>query len=593
VLVWAILLAAAVASLAGPASTLATPAHRAATPADRAATHAYLEAQYTFSLAIADNGPRAVAAVDALVAKLTGECPGVLAGAPVDETVLGDSHPLGTPPPTPRARGEAQRRSHQLITLEGELGTAVFGTAYQPDHQAIATYVATVTHLNWSDPRIAKLVSFRATLVSVEPNIPNVCADMRSWVAGGYRTVSSGTKEYEAQQEARVPQAYPRGSIDSLLKRFEGPAERALIRRDRAIARRELAALVSPLLAATDKLRAKLGLKGSLFAVHTHGTIVGHGSTRAGERFVVRVRKEDAHGSPCRHEVSVEYRSQSHSSSRIFANESGSSDCLSGRTAAPQPSVECDEGLLRIKSRTLARTRSVHLLLSDGTSLNSPAIAIPARLGGPVGVYIQALRGPSPFPVSLTELDAHGRTLRTLKLQPVHHCKKTPSPEPTFRAIVRATTPDGTPFTITGMSVNFTGHAEFSLSIHAGHETGGVEESASSESAEAGIGARRAILTEVSLLAGCSSPHQYGIVYAHLKTPGATVLAQTASGLVPLQLAGIPAALHAKGVLVYGAFPTFPSELIVRAADGTTLMRESLAERAKEEVEFCEGRAEP
>jgi hypothetical protein len=36
-----------------------------------------------------------------------------------------------------------------------------------------------------------------------------------------------------------------------------------------------------------------------------------------------------------------------------------------------------------------------------------------------------------------------------------------------------------------------------------------------------------------------------------------------------------------------------PSELVVRRSDGTTVYAESLAAKATEETEFCEGYAEP
>jgi hypothetical protein len=343
-------------------------------------------------------------------------------------------------------------------------------------------------------------------------------------------------------------------------------------------------------------LAPKLGIKNNLgLGLFSPGVIVGHGSTQAAGPFLARVRtSEGPEVSRCRHEVTVEFKPRSHrSSSMVVFTGSESSRCLSGHSAAPHATVRCEEGgLLEVESTALARTRSVRLLLSDGTSVSSGVIAIPPRLGGPTRIYFQTIRGPSPFPVSLSELDARGRTLRVVKLRPVRNCRKMPAPVSTFREIVRASTPDGTPFAITGSSVNFTGHQEFSLSIHAGNAAGLLGIESSDSSIAVGGTHHETILAEVGLEAGCS-PHPYAIVFGRLKTSGATVLAQTASGLVPLRLAKIPAALHAKGVVVYGAFSSFPSELIVRAADGRTLLRESLTSRAKEETEFCEGYAEP
>jgi hypothetical protein len=57
--------------------------------------------------------------------------------------------------------------------------------------------------------------------------------------------------------------------------------------------------------------------------------------------------------------------------------------------------------------------------------------------------------------------------------------------------------------------------------------------------------------------------------------------------------AGRAAALHAKGVVVYGAFATPPTALIIRARNGRTLAHEDLGRRGAEQTEYCEGYAEP
>ncbi|HLH14466.1 MAG TPA: hypothetical protein VKV16_06720, partial [Solirubrobacteraceae bacterium] len=88
-------------------------------------------------------------------------------------------------------------------------------------------------------------------------------------------------------------------------------------------------------------------------------------------------------------------------------------------------------------------------------------------------------------------------------------------------------------------------------------------------------------------------PHEVAIVYGILAGPGASVLARTPQGLVPLTVVPLAADLHAKGPLVYGMFAALPSELVVRRADGSTLYSENLTARAREEAQFCEGYAEP
>jgi hypothetical protein len=88
-------------------------------------------------------------------------------------------------------------------------------------------------------------------------------------------------------------------------------------------------------------------------------------------------------------------------------------------------------------------------------------------------------------------------------------------------------------------------------------------------------------------------PHESAVVYSILPAGGASVLARTSAGLVPLATAPIAPSLHSGGPLVFGAFSTLPSELVVLRSDGSTLYSESLATKDQEEREFCEGYAEP
>ena len=572
------------------ASARRATAHRPVSARDRAATHAYLQAEYEFELAVNGVAPQSRAAVEALPARLGGECPGVLAGAPAEEPLLGLLRPPGGSRPSAKARGEADRTSRQRSALEGELTISLFAAAFQLEEPAIAKLTAALTPLRWSDPRIAIRIDADLALISsvLAPRVPNVCADMRSWVASGYRRLSAGTKEFVRQQAARTSPPFFAASVETLLKRYEGPADRTLIRRTKALERGQLVALLS-LLRLGTKLRAAVGLKPEFEEVTDLGTRVGGGRTRDGGRYTVRVRAPVAilHGPRCRHEVLLEY-SRRRGSAGIFSGSAGPTSCLPGPGPSQPPTVACQQGDLRVTTRVLSKTRSVRLQLSDGSSVRSPVIAIPRRLGGPARFYLQSLRGPAPFPVSLTELDARGRTLRVVRLPLLRHCRKVAVSPPTLKTIVHATAPGGARFTITGFSFRFGRQREFSLSSDARESGGFLSGIALSEE---GRPARPAILAQVGLEASCSS-HPFTIVYGWLKVPGASVLAQTPAGLVTLAKAKIPTALHAKGVVAYGAFPTPPTALVVRAPGGRTLAREDLSRRAVEQNEYCEGYAE-
>jgi hypothetical protein len=152
---------------------------------------------------------------------------------------------------------------------------------------------------------------------------------------------------------------------------------------------------------------------------------------------------------------------------------------------------------------------------------------------------------------------------------------------------VRGQLPDGKPFEIHGTSFSFgPRQTEFRLnfepSLHGGTEAGGAGILEASEPPP------RRRLFSPSFADECP-PHETVVVYGLLPRPGASVLARTPSGFVPLTKVPIARRSHARGPLVYGVFTLFPSELIVRSADGKTLSRENLLTKAHAETEFCEG----
>jgi hypothetical protein len=523
--------------------------------------------------------------LDALEAKFGGECPGVLKTLPHNEGNLpADAQN------TPRARGEFMRQRTQRSAIEYELDTTLLVSIYQPDTGAEAAFERTVTPLRWSDPGIAQTVreEIGAREESLTPPLANVCADMRAWELSGYRTLPATTKAFEQRQAAlrdeRRGSASPVTSLNSLLKRFEGPAEKALVRKTKTLDRRALSlfAAISP---AIEKLHSTLGLETeNPDRKREPPTVVGKGNTHAGTSFEVTIPpRGSAHRRSCPLEVSVEFTTRSN---LIISTGTATTRCVSG----PAPShvaVACRNGLMTIATSVLARTRHVRLLLSDGHTVTSRVAVITARQGGPAAFYVQALRGPSPIPVSLTELDARGMILRVIDLTAPDRCKAKPAPKfegPTFTRLAHGQTPDGTPFTVSGVTLQFPpNNSQFNLEVNAGLGQDEAEETFTP-------GERKKAF-QWSLAMECP-PHAFSIVYGILAAPGDSVLARTAEGLVPLMKVEIAAKLHSGGPLVYGAFSTLPSELLVRRSDGSTMYLESLAAMGKGDAEFCEGYAE-
>jgi hypothetical protein len=569
---------------------LAQPVYAKATPAaDRAATHTFLQATYTFDLALIHNAAKTRAAVKQASATIAAECPKILAGAPGASPDLSSSQ--GPVAASPKVRGEADRHQHQYQELTNELEAALRSAAFQIDSRALATLTAAVTPLHWSNPAIAPAVQSEISLVRAifraEPSSA-VCADMRWWVASGYQTLSAGTKAYETEQEGLL-ESSPRlrTSPEALLKPYEGPSERQLVHRREALPSSDILELGGP---ATTELHKQLGIEEpsgsspSGTGTLTKSKAFGHGRTHTGTRYDVEAVK--GYGPNCPHIITFSVTLPSEDGT-VTSSSGSSLRCLSGKKPAPHSQVTCDEGMLQIESSTLAQTRRVRLKLSNDHTIVSSVTLVPRKYGGPAGVYFQMLRGPSPYPVSLSELDAGGHVTRTVALRAVKHCR-VDQVKPAFRQIVKGSAPNGESFFIVGFANNELGHHTFNLEAegpafsNSGAQISSLEPPSSAQ----------AKYFSLQLAVGCE-PHPFALVYGQLRTPGTRVLVATATApLTPLTQMEIPSALHTPGTLAYSLFDGLPTQLVVTSATGATLLKEDLTARAKSDTEYCEGYVE-
>ncbi len=551
-------------------------------PQNAAATSAYLKATFLVDRTIDDNVSASVSAEKAAAKQFGHECHGVLAGEPLEEP-----GPRSETHVTARARGALRRSELERQTIDNELDLTTVEAFYGPDRAAIEAYESQVAHLSWSNPKIVELIRYlaRARKERMAPSVTSVCADMRAWAQSGYHALSHNSREFQAAQQARSQSAEPTGSVATLLKPYENAADRRLIRRTTALQKR----LVRALSGGTDvlgKLRHTLGVPESPFEEHIHAPVLGHGTTADGGTFVVRREASSGRffGGNCKHSVSVEIKDPSKGSG-VFNTSSGGSVCLLGNSER-KPSGSCGNDVQSIQVVVSASVRTVGLRLSNGRTITSRVVQVPRGEGGPGGVYVQAIRGYKVHPVSLTELDASGRAVKTLKVGFRCH-PEGPSHGPTFVDLAHGRTPENEPFTIQGVLVHYGNHqTDFSLSLGAGGS--GV----ANQTEGSLLGGEKPKTFELSLANECA-PHPYAIIYGILSVPGDSVLAQTQTGLVPLTKVELAPSLHSKGPLFYGAFTAIPSELVVQRMDGTTLYTESLVTKAKEEAEFCEGYAEP
>ncbi len=556
----------------------------AVTRADREATDAYLRASVTLDESLLASAPNSASAVDSLTARLTHECPGALAHAPQG---------LSSQPPrkqNARERGERDREQSQLFALREELETSVLAAELGPDRAALAAYRSAVAGLVWSDPKITRSVLADASALAEESSfsVGNVCADARAWAASGYRTLTPATQESEARFaeliEASVEQGRPLDTrtVELLVAHEEGERGRALARRLAELEARLARSSLQNQDPSTRLARA-LGFHEEEEPAPRRAKVrLGRGSTLAGGQFVLsaeRAPPELGHG--CRYTLELEYSQPGGQGLSGNSTSIGGSGCGGVGRLHPHP-VSCEGGELQLEYRTPADVRRVRLALSDGRRITSPVVAVPVRYGGPFGFYFQAVRGPWPIPVSLTELDGAGRVVRVVRLRPVRGCRPKPEPEPTVLTLVQAAGPGGTSYTIRGITFPGARSHQVSLLVKVTPRAGSIVEGES--------GGAAARLFEWSLHAQCP-PHQLAILYGLVKAPGDTVLARSEGTLVPLGEQPLPPQLHSTSVLAYDAFASPPTELVVRSATGQTLATESLAARASEDAEYCLGYA--
>lgn len=187
----------------------AAPAGAAAAARDEASTHAYLVAAHTALHAVVSKWSSVEDSIHALDLRFHAECPDVGAGSPQSE--------------------EEQKLSY-------EVAGALWATGYHTDAGVVRAFVKAVGPLRWSNPaitrdahRFTKGLQQMATL-----SVPNLCGDVRTWAAGGYKAVSADTEQFDQHVEAIEVKEIPRG----LLLPFLPSADRSLLAQTEHLATR-------------------------------------------------------------------------------------------------------------------------------------------------------------------------------------------------------------------------------------------------------------------------------------------------------------------------------------------------------------------
>ena len=232
-----------------------TPAVARVTASDAAATHAYLKARIVLQRATVTAQPAELEALGALEAQVKAECPGVLAGAP------------------PHVKGEKTNESQYEVSEE--LLSAGFGVGGHVEHPANARFAKTVRRLRWSNPKLTRLLRSLAIEQAEQSAIPppELCADMKFWVASGYTAVSAATKRYlhrhmvvssitqiESEPHEPVTDIFNLNALVAhRLKPYEDHADRVLARKALPPEAKLTDPALSPFLEAMGKLFVALG----------------------------------------------------------------------------------------------------------------------------------------------------------------------------------------------------------------------------------------------------------------------------------------------------------------------------------------------
>jgi hypothetical protein len=183
--------------------------------ANTQATRAYLKARF---LEIRADGPAyraGITGIEQLAVKVQGECRGVLAGAPKN-----------------------QSPSEQEALAE--VFAVVLRAPERAEHAVAARFARAVRRLRWSNGRLTRLVHSDAQRRALQSGIlaPNLCADLKAWAASGYTATPATTKGYLRRLTAAGATtlgASAQKNIKRQLGRYEDATARAIVRRTKKL----------------------------------------------------------------------------------------------------------------------------------------------------------------------------------------------------------------------------------------------------------------------------------------------------------------------------------------------------------------------
>jgi hypothetical protein len=188
-------------------AVLAIPASAWAASGNAATTQQYIQANYALVQAGSSKLGAARAALRTVRSQIEGECPRAAAESP---------------------------QNPDSTQLSNEIIGAMVTSAYHTDVPAGRSFIRAAAGLRWSSHGLTSTVQSYVgklkVLIGLAP--PNVCADVRAWVASDYQTLPASTVRFDQQF---MPNWVAIGELPGALAPYERPSQRAVLHRMNAL----------------------------------------------------------------------------------------------------------------------------------------------------------------------------------------------------------------------------------------------------------------------------------------------------------------------------------------------------------------------
>ncbi len=174
---------------------LAPPAASARSAADVAATRTLAHAAKVLLIAARPDLPKGLANVNRYAKEVAAQCPQAAAKSP---------------------------QNYGAEQLDDEVVAALTVVGYRTGAGPIKTFYNAVKGLHWSNPQLTRAVKTFATKLDklVGLTVPNLCGDIKEWVASGYQRLPASTTQFLSQYNAVDPEAEEGPAIIRLAKPY-------------------------------------------------------------------------------------------------------------------------------------------------------------------------------------------------------------------------------------------------------------------------------------------------------------------------------------------------------------------------------------